>query len=149
MRIFKIEPKNLNRKRIFSIQVLNEPRKFRLFTNWNGKLKTEREFFQFKFWTNRESSDFLHIETENQNRKWFFQFKFWTNRESSDFLQIERDYWNGKPKKKNCKKPTKIPDFYNHWTDWKIKRLNLELKTEIELKATNYNTVYNLCSNRI
>jgi len=48
------------------------------------KTKTEKEFIQFKISTNRESSDFLQIEPENQNG------------ESSDFLHIETENQNRK-----------------------------------------------------
>ncbi|MDO9038350.1 MAG: hypothetical protein Q7U59_08395 [Lutibacter sp.] len=40
--------------------------------------------------------DFLPVESEKPNRKGVFQFKFSTNRESSDFLQIETENQNRK-----------------------------------------------------
>jgi hypothetical protein len=49
------------------------------------KNKTEREFLQFKISTNRESYDFLQIETENQTEREFLKFKFLTNRKIEGF----------------------------------------------------------------
>jgi len=60
------------------------------------KTKTESEFIQFKFLTNRESSDFLQIETENQNRKWVFPIQVFNKHRKFRLLLIETENQNRK-----------------------------------------------------
>ena len=49
------------------------------------KPKQKENFYNLKISTNRESSDFLQIGTENQTEREFLKFKFLTNRKIEGF----------------------------------------------------------------
>ena len=87
------------------------------------KTKTERDFLQFKISINRESSDFLHIETVNQNGKWIFPIQVFNKRRKFWLFT----YWNGKPKQKenycnsSFKQTEKVQNF---------NKLNVKIESE-------------------
>ena len=94
--LLHIETENQNGKRIYPNQVLNKPRKFWLFRNWNGKPKRKKNLSKSRFQQTEKAPAFYKLKRKTKTESELFQFKISTNRESSDFLQIETENQNGK-----------------------------------------------------
>ena len=64
----------------FSIQVLNKQRKFRLFTNWNGKPKQKINFSNSSFQQAEKVPTFNKLNRKTKTEREFSRFKILTNR---------------------------------------------------------------------